>query len=61
MMFFGVDVREAGDAIPELEKLLEICDFFSCKLDELVRKSLSVPRPENDVNAYLGNLHADFS
>lgn len=40
---------EAGDAIPELEKLLEICDFFSCKLDELVRKSLS----ENDVNAYL--------
>lgn len=40
---------EAGDAIPELEKLLEICDFFSCKLDELVRESL----PENDVNAYL--------
>lgn len=32
---------EAGDAIPELEKLLEICDFFSCNLDELVRKSLS--------------------
>ncbi len=32
---------ESGDAIPELEKLLEICDFFSCKLDELVRKSLS--------------------
>lgn len=32
---------EAGDAIPELEKLLEICDFFSCKLDELVRESLS--------------------
>ncbi len=31
---------EAGDAIPELEKLLEICDFFSCNLDELVRKSL---------------------
>ena len=40
---------ETGDAIPELEKLLKICDFFSCKLDELVRKSLS----ENDVNAYL--------
>lgn len=37
---------EAGDAIPELEKLLEICDFFFCKLDELVRKSLS----DNDVN-----------
>lgn len=35
---------EAGDAIPELEKLLEICDFFSCNLDELVRKSL----PENE-------------
>lgn len=24
---------EAGDAIPELGKLLEMCDFFSCKLD----------------------------
>ena len=35
---------EAGDAIPELETLLEICDFFSCNLDELVRKSL----PENE-------------
>lgn len=32
---------EAGDAIPELGKLLEICDFFSCTLDEFIRKNLS--------------------
>ena len=27
--------------VGDLDKLLEICDFFSCKMDELVRKSLS--------------------
>ncbi|MBD5157682.1 MAG: helix-turn-helix transcriptional regulator [Butyrivibrio sp.] len=32
---------ESGDAVPELDKLVEICEFFSCKLDELVRKNLT--------------------
>lgn len=40
--------REAGDAIPELGKLLEICDYFSCTLDEIIRKNLS-----EDKKAYM--------
>ena len=32
---------ELGDAIPELNKLIEMCEFFSCKLDAIVREDLS--------------------
>lgn len=31
---------EAGDAVPELDKLVVLCELFSCKLDELVRERL---------------------
>ena len=32
---------ETGNAVPELGKLIEICDYFSCTLDEIIRKYLS--------------------
>ncbi|MBE5873636.1 MAG: helix-turn-helix domain-containing protein [Lachnospiraceae bacterium] len=32
---------EADEVTPELNKLVEICAIFSCKLDELVREDLS--------------------
>lgn len=32
---------ESDEAIPELDTLIEICTFFSCKLDELVRSDMS--------------------
>lgn len=31
---------EADEAIPELPKLLELCDLFSCRLDEVVREDM---------------------
>lgn len=31
---------ESDEAIPELPKLLELCDLFSCRLDELVREDM---------------------
>ena len=30
---------ESGEMTPELPKLLELCELFSCKLDALVRPS----------------------
>ncbi len=33
---------ESDEVIPELAKLIEICDIFSCKLDTLVKDKLSV-------------------
>lgn len=32
---------EADEVIPELNKLVEMCSTFSCKLDELVREDMS--------------------
>ena len=32
---------EADEVIPELNKLVEMCEAFSCKLDSLVRENLS--------------------
>lgn len=32
---------ESNDVIPELNKLVELCELFSCKLDALVRENLS--------------------
>ena len=32
---------ESDEATPELDTLIEICTFFSCKLDELVRSDMS--------------------
>ena len=31
---------ESGEMIPELAKLIELCELFSCKLDELVRERM---------------------
>lgn len=32
---------EADEIIPELSKLVALCDFFSCKLDALIREDLT--------------------
>lgn len=32
---------ESGEAWPEIPKLLDLCDFFSCKLDELLRQDMT--------------------
>ena len=32
---------ESGEAYPELPKLVELCDIFSCKLDALLREDMS--------------------
>lgn len=33
---------ESEDVVPELNNLIEMCDYFSCKLDALVREDLSL-------------------
>lgn len=33
---------EADEGMPEMKKLIDLCDFFSCKLDELVREDMTV-------------------
>lgn len=37
---------EADEVIPELAKLVDMCSFFACKLDALVREELSA---QNDI------------
>ena len=32
---------EVDEVVPELTKLVDMCSFFSCKLDALVREDLS--------------------
>lgn len=32
---------ESGEGYPELPKLLELCDIFSCKLDDLLRQDMA--------------------
>ena len=32
---------ESDDSLPEISKLIELCDFFSCKLDELLREDMA--------------------
>lgn len=32
---------ESGDIYPEVEKLIALCDLFSCSLDELVRQDMT--------------------
>ena len=32
---------ESGEGYPELSKLLELCDIFSCKLDDLLRQDMA--------------------
>lgn len=32
---------ESDDSLPEISKLIELCDFFSCKLDELLRENMA--------------------
>ena len=31
---------ESGEMTPELSKLIELCELFSCRLDELVREDM---------------------
>ena len=31
---------ESGEMIPELQKLIDLCELFSCKLDALVREDM---------------------
>lgn len=38
----AVSKWESGEVTPELSKLLELADLFSCKLDELLREDLSI-------------------
>lgn len=33
---------ESDESFPEIAKLIELCDFFSCKLDEVLREDLTV-------------------
>ena len=33
---------ESDDAIPEMNKLIDICNFFSCKLDPLIREDMTI-------------------
>ena len=32
---------ETDEVVPELDRLIAMCDIFSCKMDELVREDLS--------------------
>ena len=32
---------ESGEAIPEVAKLLDLCDIFQCRLDELLRQDMA--------------------
>ena len=32
---------ESNESFPEIGKLIELCDFFSCKLDELLREDMT--------------------
>lgn len=32
---------ESNESYPEIDKLIELCDFFSCKLDELLREDMA--------------------
>lgn len=32
---------ESDESYPEIDKLIELCDFFSCKLDELLREDMT--------------------
>ncbi len=32
---------ESGEALPEIAKLLELCEVFSCKLDDLLRQDMA--------------------
>jgi len=32
---------ESDESCPEISKLIELCDFFSCKLDELLREDMA--------------------
>ena len=33
---------ESDDVVPEMNKLIDMCNFFSCKLDNLVREDMTV-------------------
>lgn len=33
---------ESGEAYPEIQKLLDLCDIFHCKLDDLLRQDLTI-------------------
>ena len=32
---------ESGEATPELQKLMDLCEFFHCKLDDLLRQDMT--------------------
>ena len=32
---------ESDESLPEIPKLIELCDFFSCKLDEILREDMA--------------------
>lgn len=36
---------ESGEAYPEIGNLMELCDIFSCKLDQLLREDMRSRRP----------------
>ena len=36
---------ESGEAYPEIGNLMELCDIFSCKLDQLLREDMRARRP----------------
>ena len=40
---------EAGTSYAEMEKLLQLCDLFSCELDTLLRKNASEAEIEDNL------------
>ena len=47
---------ESGEMTPELQKLIELCELFSCKLDELVREDMFA---DDDIYSPIEIRHVD--
>ena len=47
----AVSKWESGGGYPEMEKLIQLCELFSCSMDELMMGKISVDMP-NDRKAY---------
>ncbi len=41
---------EAGNSYAEMEKLLQLCEIFSCDLDTLLRKNASMSEVEDNLH-----------
>ncbi len=46
----AVSKWETGDAYPEMDKLVAICDFFQVSLDDLLQKDLSISPPAQEIS-----------